>query len=390
MVFDSVLTRLARIEEADSRRVQQSYNVGTGRYLHRANRRWLNFASNDYLGLATHPRVVRTLQDAVQQYGVGSGASALVTGHHKLHQQLIDKLCEFTGKQDVVLFNSGFTANAGILEALLEKGDLLVQDKLNHASLIDAGRHSHAIFRRFRHNDVGSLAQQLQADARNRLVVTESVFSMDGDCAPIERISQIARAHQAGVMVDDAHGLGVIGPAGKGALHAYHANSIDIYMATCGKALGVAGAFVACDKPVAELIRQTSRHYIYTTAMPPSQAAAISAALDVLITETEHTERLQSRIQLFRKLARENALELVASETAIQPLILGSNQQLLRVSDKLEQMGIHVGAIRPPTVPEGSARLRITLSAKHEEQDIAFCVEHIAEVLEQNHARNAR
>jgi len=390
MAFESIQARLAAISAADSLRTQHSYAQGTVRYLQQAGERWLNFASNDYLGLATHPKVIQAMQAALQQYGVGSGASALVTGHHKLHQQLIEQLCAFTGKPDVLLFNSGFAANSGVLEALLEKGDLLVQDKLIHASLIDAGRHSAASFKRYQHNDIASLDRQLSSAAANRLVVTESVFSMDGDRAPVTAISQVANQHQAWLMLDDAHGVGVIGRNGQGALYADGAEGIDIYMATCGKALGVAGAFVACERPVAELIRQTSRHYIYTTAMPPAQAAAISAALAVLITETEHTERLQSRIHFFRHLAQQQGLKLMASETAIQPLIVGSNQQLLAVAQTLQQRGTKVGAIRPPTVPEGSARLRITLSASHEEQDIRFCVEQIAEVLEQHNARNAR
>ncbi|MBW8190258.1 8-amino-7-oxononanoate synthase [Neiella marina] len=359
---------------------------GQGRYLVAGNQRWLNFASNDYLGLANHPKVRQAVADAAQQYGVGSGGSALITGYHTLHQALVDRLIELTGKPRVLLFGSGFSANQGVLTSLLQQGDLIVQDKLNHASLIDAGLHSAATSARFRHNDVNSAKRQLSRQASGKLLVTESVFSMDGDKAPLNQLALASQQHDALFMVDDAHGIGVIGEEGLGATSVEP--SIDIYMATFGKALGVGGAMIACDQHIADYLTQFCRHYIYTTSLPPALAAGVSAAIDCMAAEPEHRERLLARIEQFRQLAKAAQLPLLASQTAIQPVLVAGAERVTSVAAQLQQAGIACGAIRAPTVKAGDERLRITISASHTEQDIETCVAAVARALETTQEQN--
>jgi 8-amino-7-oxononanoate synthase len=341
-----------------------------------------SFCSNDYLGLAAHPDLKKAFIDAVNAEGVGSGAAHLLSGHSQYHQQLEEALIEYTGQQRVLLFSSGYQANLGVIDGLLSRGDNVIQDKLNHASLLDGGRLSAASQTRYLHADMSALARRLQqtGDDGHRLVVSDGVFSMDGDLAPLPDLLALAKTHNAGVLIDDAHGLGVLGDKGKGCLEHWGIPSDDvpIVMGTFGKAFGTAGAFVAADEVVIETLIQQSRTFVYTTAQPAAIAAATLASLKLVETESWRRDHLQTLIQQFRVGASEIGLTLMASVTAIQPIVLGGVEQAVRVGQALENKGFLVGVIRPPTVPEGAARLRITLSAAHTEQD----VQHLLDALE--------
>ena len=334
----------------------------------------VNFSSNDYLGLANHPRVIAAMQKAADTYGVGSGASHLVIGHSALHHELEERLAEFTGYESALLFSSGYMANMGTLNALTQKGDLILQDKLNHASLLDAGLLAEATMKRYAHNDMQALSRRLQSagDFAQTLIATDAVFSMDGDLAPLPQMVALAESRQALLMVDDAHGFGVLGEQGKGSLEHFNlsASDVPVYMATLGKALGVCGAFVAGEKALTEYLIQCSRNYIYTTALPPSAAGAVLASLEVMANEGWRRQQLQKLIQRFREGMGEWQHLLLPSDTAIQPLVVGESEVALRLSDYLAQQGFLVWAIRAPTVPAGTARLRITLTAAHDESRV--------------------
>lgn len=336
-------------------------------------RRYLNFCSNDYLGLASHPDVIAALQAAAAELGVGSGASHLVCGHSQHHHALEEQLAEATGQPRALLFSTGFMANLGAIGALLGKGDAVFQDRLNHASLIDAGLASGARFRRYLHNDAGSLEAQLaKADARRKLVVTDGVFSMDGDTAPLAALCDVAERHGAWVMVDDAHGFGVLGPQGAGTAAAQGvAGRVQVHMGTLGKGLGTFGAFIAGSEALIETLIQFARPYIYTTAMPPALAAATLQSLAIMRAENWRRDKLQQLISQFRHGAQAQGFALMDSATPIQPLLIGDDAAALRLSNVLKQQGVLVSAIRPPTVPEGTARLRVTLSAAHQPEDVA-------------------
>jgi len=341
---------------------------------------FLNFCSNDYLGLAAHPKVVSSFQRAAQQYGVGSGGSHLVCGHSAPHRELEEALAEFTGRPRALLFSSGYQANTGVLGALLEVGDAVFQDRLNHASLLDGGLHSDARFRRFPHNDVAVLEHKLSMDRStgNRLVVVDGVFSMDGDCAPLAQLSELCEHHQAWLMVDDAHGFGVLGDRGMGSteLAGLGMQQVPVLMATLGKALGTAGAFISGSETLIEGLIQQTRSYIYTTAMPPALASASHTALKLMQEEDWRRFHLRDLIVRFRNGAEQLGIPLMPSQSAIQPMVVGDAQRALALSTRLREAGILIAAIRPPTVPKGSSRLRITLSAAHSE-------EHIDQLLEQ-------
>ena len=333
----------------------------------------LSFCSNDYLGLANHPKLIEAFTQGAEQYGVGSGASHLVSGHSRVHQQLEEELAAFTGRERALVFSSGYMANLGIVTALVGKKDSVFEDKLNHASLIDAGLLSGARFQRYLHNDVASLDKHLdKIDSGNKLIVTDGVFSMDGDLAPLPELAALASKHDAWLMVDDAHGFGVLGKQGGGCAEqfALSQQQLPILMATFGKALGTYGAFVAGSDALIDNLIQFSRSYIYTTALPPAIAAATRMSLKLLQEDSWRRDHLQQNILYFRSSAQALDLPLMASQTAIQPIVLGDNQRVLRVSQQLEVLGFLVGAIRPPTVPEGTARLRITLCADHSRNEI--------------------
>ena len=343
----------------------------------------LAFCSNDYLGLANHPVVVNAFADALRSYGAGAGASHLVSGHQSPHEALETALAAYTGRERALLFSSGFMANLGTIDALMGPGDRILQDRLNHASLLDGARLSGARFRRYQHNDPVSLAALLNKPSQGRtLVVTDGVFSMDGDIAPLPELASLCKAHDALLMVDDAHGLGVLGDNGGGCLEHFglDASDVPILMGTLGKSLGVMGAFVAGPAAIIETLIQAARSYIYTTALPPAAACAVTASLQLAGPSSELRKKLQTNIGLFREGAAARELSLLASQTAIQPLVLGSADRALQWSEALRARGILVPAIRPPTVPEGSARLRIALSAAHSAVQIERLLEALADV----------
>ena len=333
----------------------------------------LTFCSNDYLGLANHPAVIRAFQQAANEYGVGSGAAHLVNGHSRPHQALEEALAAFTGRERALLFSTGYMANLGVANALLERHDTLYQDRLNHASLLDAGLLSGAKMVRYPHNDMTHLQSRLAVQTSGqKMILTDGVFSMDGDVAPMRELAALAQQHDAWLMVDDAHGFGVLGENGAGLLEAEHLNSTDvpILMATLGKALGTAGAFVAGSHDLIEYLIQTARTWIFTTAQPPAVAAATLASLQIVQHEPERRAHLRALIRQFREGAMQLGLPLMDSATAIQPILIGSSAQAVALSRQLEAQGIWVAAIRPPTVPQHTARLRVTLSAAHTVSDV--------------------
>jgi 8-amino-7-oxononanoate synthase len=343
---------------------------------------YLSFCSNDYLGLANHPQLIAALQQGAAKHGVGAGAAHLVSGHTQTHHDLEIALADFVGKPAALLFSTGYMANLGAVQALVGKGDTVFADKLNHASLNDAMLLSRAKVQRYRHNDVGHLAQLLETTGSGRkLIITDAVFSMDGDLAPLPDLTALCERHGAWLLVDDAHGFGVLGEGGRGSLsHSGIASLRIIYMATLGKAAGVSGAFVAADQAVIDTLINHARSYIYTTATPPALASTVLASLQ-LIEQCEsmraHLQRLISQLRSgFHKLP----WKLMPSATAIQPMLIGDNQQALKLSDGLRECGIWVAAIRPPTVPQGTARLRITLSAAHHATDVTRLVEALHEL----------
>ena len=344
----------------------------------------LAFASNDYLGLANHPAVIESMQEAVAKIGVGSGASHLVCGHSYYHHELEQALADFTGRERALLFSTGYMANMGVVSALLGRGDCVFEDRINHASLIDAGLLSRAQFKRFHHNDIEQLREQLSlAEGGRKLVVVDGVFSMDGDIAPLPQYAALCAQQDALLMVDDAHGFGVLGEQGGGCAEHFDLTTeqLPILMGTLGKAFGTFGAFVAGSEALIETLIQFSRTYIYTTAMPPAIAAATLTSLQLLQTDKQLREQLHQRIEQFRCGAMALGLPLMASATPIQPVILGDDASVLRVAAELRERDIIVGAIRPPTVPEGTARLRITFSCAHEEDDVQRLLDALDEVV---------
>ncbi len=343
----------------------------------------LGFCSNDYLGLANHPQVIEALVNGAQQYGVGSGAAHLVLGHSHAHHALEEELAEFVQRPRALLFSTGYMANLGTVTALCGRGDLVLEDRLNHASLLDAGLQSGARMRRYAHGDVEALERLLEGQASGeRLVLSDGVFSMDGDLAPVAQLARLAEREQATLMVDDAHGFGVLGAEGRGTLEhlGLDAEQVPILMCTLGKGVGTFGAFVAGSEALIETLIQRARPYIYTTAMPPALAEATRASLRLLRTEGWRRQHVQKLVQRFRAGAASLGLPLMDSQTPIQPLLLGSSAAALQVSEALRARAILVSAIRPPTVPEGTARLRITLSADHNEQQVERLLEALDEI----------
>ena len=371
---------LARLAAAQSERAQRSLlrrlrsvDAIDGAYIHIDGRRLLNFASNDYLGLAQHPALVAALTNAAARWGVGASAAHLLGGHRDEHARLEEDLARWTGRERALLFSTGYMANLGMLSALLGQNDLCVQDKLNHASLIDGVRLAGCELKRYPHAAVDAAERQLatRADAAT-LLATDGVFSMDGDVAPLRALADLCRAQQVTLMVDDAHGLGVLGPDGAGSVAeaglAQH--EAPILMATLGKALGVAGAFVAGSSGLIEGLVQHARSFVYTTALPPALAAATRVAVDIARFEGWRRDRLARLVTHFRQGAEQRGLELMPSRTPIQPVLIGADAAALDASLRLEAAGFHVPAIRAPTVPVNQARLRVALTARHTESDV--------------------
>jgi len=346
----------------------------------------LNFCSNDYLGLANHPDIVSTFKKAADTYGVGSGAAHLINGHSIEHHKLEEALAEFTGRDRALLFSNGYMANMGVLSALLDRGDHLYQDRLNHASLIDAGLLSKAKMKRYKHNNTADLKRlyaKTGTSSENSMIVTDGVFSMDGDEAPVKELAEIAKQQQAWLMVDDAHGFGILGECGAGLLEQQNLKQADvpILMATMGKSCGTSGAFVAGSEDLIEYLIQIARTFIYTTAMPPSIAAASLTSLKLITKESWRREKLIALIQRFKAGAKQLGIELMQSNTAIQPIMLGSTKNAVEISQALQEKNIIVTAIRPPTVPDGTARLRVTFSANHTAEQVDILLEALEKVM---------
>jgi len=341
----------------------------------------LNFSSNDYLGLASHPELVAALKDAADSNGVGSGASALVSGFRQQHQLLETELAEFLQREKVLLCSSGYLANLAVATSLTDKGDVIIQDRLCHASLIDGARLSKARLLRYAHADMGALRRQLELKNHgNTLVVSDGVFSMDGDTAPLADLATVCEEHRAWLVVDDAHGIGVCGPGGRGSVAATRLDGqqVPILTGTLGKAFGCFGAFIAGSEALVNHLVNEARSYIYTTAMPPALAAAARAALRRVIKDDWRREHLHSLIRHFKQGAASRGLSLMDSDSPIQPMIIGDSRTTLELAADLQRQGFLVVAIRPPTVPVDTARLRITLSATHQPDQLEALLDAIA------------
>jgi 8-amino-7-oxononanoate synthase len=379
-LLDDLAAELAERASAGLRRQRRIIEGPQAAEVIANGKRLLSFASNDYLGLANHPRLITAMQQATQTVGVGSGASHLITGHHALHETLEQALARFVGLPAALLFSTGYMANMGVVAALMGRDDAVFADKLNHASLNDAVVLSRAEFKRYPHQDLAALEALLaNSRARRKLVLVDAVFSMDGDIAPLPELLALCERYDAWLMLDDAHGFGVLGQHGAGILEHFNITSPRIiYMATLGKAAGVAGAFVAGEPVLINYLLQQARTYIYTTASPAPLAAALLEALNVIHDEPQRRAHLRHLMTLLKTYSPRR-WQWMPSETAIQPLLVGSNDEVLRLSEYLLTRGLLVPAIRPPTVPKGTARLRISLSAAHSEQDVHTLIQALRE-----------
>ena len=337
-----------------------------------AGQEYLSFCSNDYLGLANHPELIEAACEGAHQYGVGAGASHLIIGHHTSHHKLEEMLANFTGFPRALLFSSGYMANAGVVSSLVGRGDEIYSDKLNHASLNDAAMLSHAKWIRYPHFDLAILENRLSvSQAKCKLVITDAVFSMDGDIAPVAELLVLCEKYNAWLLLDDAHGFGVLGNEGRGIVSHYALSSPRIiYMGTLGKAAGVSGAFIAGEEVVIETLIQYARSYIYTTAMPPLLSYALLKSLALIKGEGWRRKKLMQLTEHLKKDLKLLRWNLLPSDTPIQPIIIGGNRDVMQVRHALQDKGILVSAIRPPTVPKNSARLRISLSAAHSIKDV--------------------
>lgn len=375
---------LAAREAAGLYRRRRVIDSPQGPLLRSEGRDLLSFCSNDYLGLANHPELIAALKRGADEYGVGSGAAHLVNGHSHAHHALEEELAAFTERPRALLFSTGYMANLGIAGALLGRGDGAFEDRLNHASLLDAGLLSGARLVRYAHADPMALEKKLRASkSEEKLVLTDGVFSMDGDIAPLPALAEAALPNSAWLMVDDAHGLGVLGHSGGGSLQHYGLgiDDVPILMGTLGKALGSFGAFVAGSEALIETLINKARPYIYTTAMPPAVAEATRASLRLVQSDGWRREKLRLLIDRFREGAAQLGLHLMESTTPIQPLLVGDAHEAIRISEALQERGILISAIRPPTVPEGTARLRITLSAAHSKEQVDHLLAALEEVM---------
>ncbi len=375
---------LAAIDARGLRRIRRVVDEVNGPRITIDGEALLAFCGNDYLGLAQHPALIEAARRAASRWGVGAGASPLVSGHSAAHQALEDELARFVGLPRALSFCSGYAANTGIVPALVGRGDAVFSDALNHACLIDGARLSSAQIHVYRHLDSEHLASQLAAsDARRKLVITDAVFSMDGDMAPLPALLGLCEAHDALLLIDDAHGFGVLGPQGRGSAAHFGLRSPQlVYMATLGKAAGVAGAFVAAEPAIIDWLVQRTRSYVFATAAPAMLAETLRAALPLIESGDDRRTHLQMLIAQLHAHLREGvgAGRLLPSTTPIQPLIVGSSHAALDLMQALRERGLWVPAIRPPTVPEGTARLRITLSAAHSSADVAALVRALAAV----------
>ncbi|MED5502935.1 MAG: 8-amino-7-oxononanoate synthase [Pseudomonadota bacterium] len=364
----------SRIESALATRKAQGLNrsmnvvfSGNQSILEYEGRRYINFSSNDYLGLANDQALVRAWQQGLSVYGSGSGASPMVTGFSAAHSNLEAALTEWLGYERAILFGSGFSANQALLFTLLEKSDVLIQDRLNHASLMEAGMLSPAKMKRFKHNDIAHLKSLLNSED-NHLVVTEGVFSMDGDCAPLADIAEVTRSYDAWFAVDDAHGIGVLGEFGGGSCELATVKP-ELLIVTFGKAFGMSGAAILCDHATGDFLTQFARHHVYSTAIPPAQAYALTHAVSMIQEQSWRREKLTELNEVYRD-GLQDLDGFVETQTSIKPFMIGESELALQVASACRQNGIWVTAIRPPTVPKGTSRLRITLTANHTNEQV--------------------
>jgi len=344
----------------------------------------INFCSNNYLGLANHPEINAAFKKGIDLYGSGSGSAHLINGHSAAHHALEEELAEFTGYPRCLLFSTGYMANLGVVQALVSRGDVVLEDRLNHASLLDAGLLSGARFSRYRHADSNAAEKSLKKyPQQKKLLLTDGVFSMDGDIAPLPELAKICQQQNSWLMVDDAHGFGVLGEKGRGCIEHFDLkmDEVPVLMGTLGKAFGTSGAFVVGDEDLVEYLIQSARSYIYTTATPPALAEATRASLRLVQTESWRREKLRDNINYFRQSMTDLGVELMASDTAIQPIVMGDSHKATQISRQLFDRGLHVSAIRPPTVPEGTARLRITLTAEHNQHHLQRLIDALSEVI---------
>ncbi|RLV58577.1 8-amino-7-oxononanoate synthase [Parashewanella curva] len=364
-------------KQANLLRERQLVDAVYGSHIHIDGKEYINFSSNDYLGLRQTSELIKAQQQAAKKYGVGSGSSPLVTGYSQAHQDLEQYLCELTGHHAAMVFTSGFSANHGLMSALFDKSDVVVADKLIHASMIDGLRHSVAKLKRFKHNSVTD-AERLLASSEVTALVTESVFSMDGDCAPLQALSDLCQKYNVPLIVDDAHGFGVLGQTIGCAAKKLN---IDIQIVTFGKALGCQGAAILGSRQLIDYLSNHCRDYIYSTALPPTSAAVALKAVQLAVTESQRQTALFENIEYFRQRAGQLELPILDSSTPIQGIKIGEPEQTLQLANLMKQDGLWVGAIRSPTVPVGTDRLRVTITAQHSRSDIDTCIE----ALSKNH-----
>lgn len=377
MPFDFIVQRVQQRQASSLLRSRFCVNSSDARHISINSRQFLNFASNDYLGLGS--------EFTAQESSSGSRSSSLVTGYLKVHKELERTLCELLGYEDALLFSSGFSANSSVLKALFNdpsaaKNSAIFQDKLNHASLIDGALQSDAQHIRFNHNNMNHLRSRLEkSSATNKLIVSEGVFSMDGDKAPLSALRQLKADHNAWLMIDDAHAFGVVGKNGLGS--ASGADKPDILVITFGKAMACQGAAVLASKDVINYLLQFNREYIYSTAISPLMASSALCQLHKLIRADKERVTLQNNITLFRQQCALANIPIFSSETSIQPIVLGSADNAIKAQEQLKQLNIWLTAIRPPTVPHNTARLRVTITASHLSEDIDYLVNSLRQVL---------
>ncbi|MBS1170201.1 MAG: bioF [Burkholderiaceae bacterium] len=383
MIWEELNHQLASLADEKLLRQRRTLDSACGTEITVDGQQRLSFASNDYLGLAAEPALVEAACSAARRWGVGAGASHLVGGHFTPHEQLEQQLAQFVGSERALYFGTGYLANLGVVPTLVGRGDAVFADRLNHASLIDAVQLSRAEHVRYAHNDLAMLERQLNAStAKRKLILTDAVFSMDGDLAPLPQLLALAEQFDAWLVVDDAHGFGVLGEHGRGSLSHFGLGFSPrlLYIGTLGKAAGSSGAFVAGNANVIEWLLQRARTYVFTTASSPIIAASLIASLQLIEQGDHRRTHLRALVSRLQQGLADTRWQLLPSPTAIQPIIIGSNEDALRVAAQLEQRGIWVPAIRPPTVPKGSARLRVSLSAAHSIEQIDQLVDSLVEL----------